>query len=391
MPRRTANASKPARRRGIPTPTDAGAVLRDELLAWFDVAKRDLPWRADRDPYRVWLSESMLQQTRVETVIPYFARFLERFPTVDALARAPIDDVLAAWSGLGYYRRARALHEAARAIRDRHAGSFPRTRQEWLDLPGVGPYTAGAVASIAFDAREALVDGNVERVFARLFELEDPAKSPALRRASWSAAEHLVRDARRPGDWNQALMELGATVCTPREPDCERCPVRAHCRAFAAGRTRELPVPAARRAAVDVELVVLIVRERGRVLLEQRPSEGRMASMWQLPTLQTSGEARLAPHEWAGRLRIAEVEPLGELRHSITHHRIRARVAVGRIVSGAVAAPFAWFEPSSVAALARTGMTRKIEARGWLHDSPPPSRLPEGSTPKSRPRRALQR
>ncbi|MBM3975798.1 MAG: hypothetical protein FJ299_02270, partial [Planctomycetes bacterium] len=235
---------------GVSQAPDASAALVRDLCAWFDRAQRDLPWRRTRDPYAIWISEAMLQQTRVETVIPYWRRFLERFPDLRALAAAPEDSVVAAWSGLGYYRRARALREAARALVERHAGGFPRTRDAWLALPGVGPYTAGAVLSIAFDEPEPLVDGNVLRVFARLFAIAEPIDRPATVKRIWARAAELVprrpRGATRPRNWNQALMELGATVCLPREPNCGECPVRAHCAARAAGRTAELPIVARR-------------------------------------------------------------------------------------------------------------------------------------------------
>lgn len=295
-----------------------------ELVAWFDRERRALPWRVDRDPYRVWISEAMLQQTRVETVIPYYHRFLARFPNVETLAAAEVDDVLALWSGLGYYRRARTLHATARELVEQHAGRFPRERERVLELSGIGPYTAGAVLSIAYGLPEALVDGNVARVFARLFELDDAPESKAFQARTWTIARELVALAERPGDWNQALMELGALVCTPRDPACERCPVRAACRAFATKRVAELPRPKARPATVEVELVLAAVCVGDALVLAERPDGGRMAGLWELPTIELGARSRIAPLDWPTSLVVGE--PLGTLTHSITRHRIRATV-----------------------------------------------------------------
>ena len=262
-------------------------MLHAALGRWFRDERRDLPWRRTRDPYAVWISEAMLQQTRVETVVPYYERFLAHLPDVASLAAAPETEVLGLWSGLGYYSRARALRAAARVIVDQHAGAFPRTRAEWLALPGVGPYTAGAVLSIAFSASEPLVDGNVQRVLARLFALDAAQGSKALSEACWTLARALVPEAGGaldPGDWNQALMELGARVCTARAPDCARCPLRTRCRASAQGRTEELPRSRARRAPLAVELEIFVVEERGGWLLQRRPAGGRMAGLYEFPT-----------------------------------------------------------------------------------------------------------
>ncbi len=346
------------------------ARLRRQLLAWYDAHKRALPWRASRDPYRVWISEAMLQQTRVETVIPYFARFLDRFPSLSTLAAAPVEDVLAVWSGLGYYSRARTLHAAARSIMAVHAGRMPDDREELRDLPGIGPYTAGAILSIAFDQPEPLVDGNVARVFSRVFEIAGEPTSPALTRELWERAEQLVGAGDRAGDWNQALMEVGALVCTPRDPKCADCPLASDCGARRAGRVAELPWPKARKTAVGVELAVLVVERRGRYLLEQRPAIGRMAGLWQLPTIELARDARLFPTRWPectdarGRsvpTLSAGVE-LGTVSHTITHHRIRATVRRGSILAKRIESPFAWFPVHELAALPLTGMARKVLA-----------------------------
>ena len=305
----------------------------------------------------------MLQQTRVETVVPYYRRFLERFPDVVALARAEEGEVLALWSGLGYYSRARALLAAARVAMERHGGALPRDHASWRALPGVGPYTAGAVVSIAFSASEALVDGNVQRVFARLFALEDEQGSRALSERCWELARLLVPrpgEGLDPGQWNQALMELGACVCTARSPACADCPLRARCEAFALGRVAELPRPRPKRAAVEVRLEILVARSRGRLLLLRRPQGGRMAGLHEFPTRElVRGEAR--PRLWPVELELG-LEPgeaLGELSHAITHHRIRATVRAARL-TGRLSAQARWAGKADLAGLALTGLTRKV-------------------------------
>ncbi|MBK7874961.1 MAG: A/G-specific adenine glycosylase [Planctomycetes bacterium] len=339
-------------------PALAARLVRD-LVVWFDRERRALPWRADRNPYRVWISEAMLQQTRVETVIPYYLRFLARFPTVEALAAAEVEDVLALWSGLGYYRRARTLHATARELVELHGGRFPRERERVLELSGIGPYTAGAVLSIAYGLPEALVDGNVARVFARLFVLDGDPASKEFQARTWELARALVAHAKRPGDWNQALMELGALVCTPREPACERCPVRDACGALAARRVHELPRAKARPATLDVALVVLAARSGGALVLEQRPDGGRMAGLWQLPTIELGARGHLAPLDWPDGASVVLAEPVGELAHSITRHRIRATVRRGEVRGRAL--PPAWRRVAreELAGVALTGLTRK--------------------------------
>jgi len=339
-----------------------------ELAGWFQRERRELPWRRTRDPYAIWISEAMLQQTRVEVVIPRYRRFLARFPDVAALAAAGEDEVLALWSGLGYYARARALRDAARVIVERHAGILPRTRAAWLDLPGVGPYTAGAVLSIAFSASEPLVDGNVQRVFARLFALEERQGSKAFSERCWALARELVpgaRDELDPGDWNQALMELGARLCTPRSPRCGDCPLCARCQAFALGRAAELPRARARRAPLDVRLEILVVSSRGRLLCVRRPAAGRMAGLLEFPTreLPASGrDPRLWPAELPPGIAQARTEPLGELRHTITHHRVRAQVLAGRMIGRRPPEGARWAGPGELAELELTGLARKVLA-----------------------------
>ncbi|HEX6764302.1 MAG TPA: A/G-specific adenine glycosylase [Polyangiaceae bacterium] len=300
--------------------------IRRKLLAWYDRNRRDLPWRRSRDPYAIWVSEVMLQQTQVKTVLGHYARFLHRFPTVNALARAREADVLHAWQGLGYYSRARRLHEAARAIRERHDGRLPRDRESLLGLPGVGEYSAGAVASIAFGERVPVVDGNVVRVLTRLFALRgDPGRAP-LRARIWKTASELVAP-ERPGDFNQALMELGATLCTPRDPDCTRCPLRRGCLGRARGLVQRLPELPARARPTEVRVAAALVRRAGRVLVVREPAGApRWAGLDVFPyvTLQTNESST------AGALRAARAHTagarLGErfttLKYTITRYRM---------------------------------------------------------------------
>jgi A/G-specific adenine glycosylase len=252
--------------------------VRAALLAWYLRERRDLPWRRTRDPWAIWVSETMLQQTRVETVIPYYERFLARFPTVEALADAEPDELMQHWAGLGYYSRARTLQAGARKVAREHAGRVPDQVDALLELPGVGRYTAGALASIAFDRPAAIVDGNVARVLARLLDLDLDVKSPAGQRRLWSEAEALAAGP-SPGDLNQALMELGALVCTPRAPRCRSCPLRRWCRGLAAGRAEALPVKAAKAAPRPVEAVAALLVRGSRALAVRRPPHGLLGGL----------------------------------------------------------------------------------------------------------------
>jgi len=257
------------------------ATIRRRILDWFAEHKRDLPWRGTRDPYRIWISEIMLQQTRVAAVIPYYERFLARFPDPAALAAAPEQELLAAWAGLGYYSRARNLQKAAKKILE--LGGFPRDYPSIRDLPGVGDYTAAAIASIAFDLRFAALDGNVMRVLSRLTAQVADIRSAIARQTLRGFADRLV-DPRRPGDFNQALMELGATVCLPRNPKCSSCPVVRQCLAHQLGKQNELPLKLGVAGAEKVAKRLLVIEKKGKVLAWQRPAGSRrLAGFWELP------------------------------------------------------------------------------------------------------------
>jgi A/G-specific adenine glycosylase len=313
---------------------DTVAAMRAALLAHFDAHQRDLPWRRTRDPYAIWVSEVMLQQTRVETVVPYYQRFVQRFPTPQALADAPIEHVLALWSGLGYYRRARLLHQGARAVVDQHGGRVPATAEVLRTLPGVGEYTAGAIASIAFAQRAAVVDGNVERVLSRLFALRGDPRAAAGRARLWTLARAFA-DSERPGDVNQALMELGATVCAPVSPRCLLCPARALCAARAQGAPEEFPEKAARARVRTEAWQALVALDRAGEHVWLVPSEvGRWQGMLlppmaarggaggrvkgATPAKKPAGAALLAALD-AAELAHIGLRRAGAVRHVLTH------------------------------------------------------------------------
>ena len=311
------------------TPSLSADFARD-LLAWYDVHAAALPWRVSREPYRVWLAEIMLQQTQIATVTPYYARFLERFPTVEALAAAPIDDVLKAWEGLGYYSRARNLHRAAQHIVTEHAGQFPTTAAGWETLPGIGHYTAGAIASIAYGERVAALDGNAIRVLSRIIDLADDVTRPATIRHLWTLADSLV-PADRPGAYNQAIMDLGRTICTAKNPQCGLCPVSSHCRAYQAGTQRQRPVKAARAPTPHYDVSAGLIHNRaGEILIAQRPAEGLLGGLWALPG-GTCEPGESLPGCLRRALNVSEAElTIGELaarvQHAFTHFRMTLHV-----------------------------------------------------------------
>jgi len=298
--------------------------IRSALLAHYDAHARDLPWRRTRDPYAIWVSEIMLQQTRVETVLRYYDRFLQRFPDAPSLARAEEDAVLAAWSGLGYYRRARLLHAGVREVVASYGGRVPEDPTLRRKLPGVGRYTAGAIGSIAFDLEEPLVDGNVARVFARIFGIDTPLGQRDTEVRLWSIAERIVKGP-RPGSLNQALMELGALTCTKSSPQCSRCPVAKLCHARAQGRTAELPRVLKKAPPQLRELVALIAVDlTGEQILLQRADRGLFAGLWNLP--MSDGQARAAALELASDLGLRGTlakKPIATLEHVLTHRRLR--------------------------------------------------------------------
>ncbi len=365
--------------RALPLTASQLRSFRRALLRWYEQARRDLPWRSDTDPYRVWVSEIMLQQTRVAAVLDHYSRFMSRFPTVQSLAAAREASVLATWSGLGYYHRARRMHQAAKVIARTRSGDFPHTAEQWLQLPGIGRYTSAAIASIAFGEPVAVVDGNVERVLQRLFgpgrrsshegapglagfetsvtttapRVPGTGRSPDLahpisrndeRETAWRRAQALL-DRNRPGDFNQAMMELGATLCTPRAPKCPLCPLNSYCQTRG---TSARPASGARKSR---ELHYALARDHDAVLLVRRSGEASlMAGMWELPELSVG--------------KVNCDAPLVRLRHSITDTDYRVAVfAVAADQLRECATDAKWFTSRQCERLALTGLARKILRR----------------------------
>jgi A/G-specific adenine glycosylase len=342
--------------------------IRAPLLRWYDANRRDLPWRRTNDPFAIWISEAMLQQTRVETVIPYWERFLEAFPDVESLACAELDEVYAVWTGLGYYSRARNLKAAAETIVSDHGGSIPDTADALRELKGIGRYTAGAVASIAFDREEPLVDGNVARVFARLLGIREDSTTRGVVERLWTVAGELVRGP-RPGDLNQALMELGATICTPRGPRCLACPVRSQCDAHARGDAESLPIKKPRAKQRPIRAVGAWIERGGKVLAVRRPEKGLMAGLWELPggaiDKREDGRERLSDilKDVVG-LRVRQTEAVGSVEHVFTHRRLRLEIFRCRAEKGARVRlsgfdAHRWIAPDRFLDLAHAGSTRK--------------------------------
>jgi A/G-specific adenine glycosylase len=313
--------------------------FRRKLLAWFAEFQRDLPWRRTKDPYRIWLSEIMLQQTRVAAVISYYERFLERFPDVKALAQAPEEEVLRLWAGLGYYSRARNLQKAARQIVAGHDSRFPEAPEQALALSGIGAYTAAAILSIAYGKKLAVLDGNVARVIARLGAIRGDLRGSGRWQGLQKTAGALLAS-HAPGDWNQAMMELGATLCAPRSPQCLRCPVEEFCQARKLGLTDVIPEKRNKRATVTITLAALVlVDPRGRTLLLPPPTPGKkpaltndvaalLSRMWQFPTIQVQHNAAPELREFArsavfsSRKLPGKLQTLPKVRHAVTHRQV---------------------------------------------------------------------
>lgn len=325
------------------------AEIQKLLARWFVRAARDLPWRRTRDPYRIWVSEIMLQQTQVATVIPYYRRWLRRFPTVHALARATPAAVLKQWEGLGYYSRARNLHTAAREVVRRHDGQLPHEREALLQLAGIGRYTAGAILSIAFNQPEPLVDGNVARVLARLFGIRENVKSVRGQARLWKLAAVLV-PAKQPGKFNEALMELGATVCTPQQPRCGECPVRKRCIAFRRNIVHRLPNLDVRPKSRLVRQRALLIWRDGRVLIRRRPPNGLLGGFWEFPDGAVVGVCRTRGTR------------LASIRHGVMNDRLIVDACDCKWRSGEPngAGRWRWARKSDLKRLVFTGAHRKV-------------------------------
>jgi A/G-specific adenine glycosylase len=299
--------------------------FQDDLISWFEQEQRILPWRENQDPYKVWVSEVMLQQTRVDTVIPYFNNFIKQFPSLESLAAADEEKVLKAWEGLGYYSRVRNLQAAVQEVQEQYGGKVPDTAAEISKLKGVGPYTTGAVLSIAYGVPEPAVDGNVMRVLSRILSIWDDIAKPKTRKL-FEEVVRLLISTDNPSYFNQGLMELGAIVCTPTSPSCLLCPVREHCRAFAEGIQTELPVKSKKKSSRSVHITAAVMTdEMGKVLIRKRPAQGLLANLWEFPNVEIAEGAggeqdQLLAHLWSvHRVNASLQEPFGSIQHVFSH------------------------------------------------------------------------
>jgi A/G-specific adenine glycosylase len=369
----------------LPEAPRAPAGLVRNLLTWFTQNARDLPWRRTRDPYAIWVSEIMLQQTQVKTVLPYWEHWMKAIPSTEALARAPLDRLYKLWEGLGYYHRVRNMQAAARLIQTEHNGKFPDQLEDLLELSGIGRYTAGAICSIAFNQPQPVLDGNVIRVLTRLFAVDGDPRKPQTSAKLWKLATELAQQAftlergnaghGRVNDFNglaagacsalsQSLMELGATVCTPRQPVCGQCPMQRRCIAYRTRRVQELPALGNRVRATPRRFFAFVVSRRGRFLVRQRPEGVVNARLWEFPNT----EVTLAETDYKKNARAAlgfdpgPLKPLGSLKHTITRYRITVDVFGTDLRNGATGKPVdgRWFNPAHLSSLAFASAHGKI-------------------------------
>jgi A/G-specific adenine glycosylase len=342
--------------------------VQNALFRWFAANARDLPWRRTADPYAVWISEIMLQQTRVQAVVPYYERFLQRLPTVERLARAPLDTVLKLWEGLGYYSRARNLHAAAQEIVGRFGGHLPQTKEELLTLPGIGRYTAGAIASIAFGRREPLVDGNVTRVLCRIYRIRGNPKDRKVQKTIWSVAGELL-PLHKVGQFNQALMELGAEICAPRHPRCDACPVNHVCEARLHNEQGRLPTRVAKKRLPSYIVAVGVIYRDGRILIDKRKPEGLLGGLWEFPGgKKRPGESleaalrREVREELAIKVRVER--PLAVVDHTYSHFHVRIHAFECTYISGEprciTCVDFKWVRPRDLGRYAFPAANNKI-------------------------------
>jgi len=346
---------------------DVGAFQK-ALLGWYDKNRRDLPWRRTKDAYSIWLSEVMLQQTQVKTVIPYYLRWLESFPNVHVLAKANLDEVLKAWEGLGYYSRARQFHKASAIVAYEFNGDVPDSYAEFLALPGVGEYTAAAVQSIAFDGAYAVVDGNVKRVMARLFEIDKPANDASSKKVFQAWADRLLF-AGRSGDYNQAVMELGATVCKPKNPDCPSCPVQAFCAAKRNDTSSIYPRRKAKKAVPTYKMSAGIVERNSRFLIVRRPENGLLGGLWEFPSGKAAGQVVTEEdcvrnvHGAVG-LDVAVVQKIASVKHAYSHFKVEMDVFTCSYRKGEVvlkeASEYRWVTREELGKYAFPGVNNKF-------------------------------
>jgi A/G-specific adenine glycosylase len=313
--------------------------FRNDLIGWFSNEMRDLPWRKEKDPYRIWVSEIMLQQTRVDTVIPYYENFMVQFPTLQEFANADEEKVLKAWEGLGYYSRVRNLQTACKEVQEKYGGNVPNTAKEISSLKGIGPYTAGAVLSIAYGVPEPAVDGNVMRVLSRILSIGEDIAKQATRKTFEEAVRQLISH-ENPSYFNQALMELGALICTPTSPSCLLCPVREYCTAFEAGTQKEFPVKTKKMKINDVNIVAGIITDSmGRILIHKRPETGLLANLWEFPNFERHSKIELGAADFLTQLESefgveGELnENLGNIEHVFSHLKWHIQIFSGQIIS----------------------------------------------------------
>lgn len=340
-------------------------LFAERLLAWYDREKRQLPWRKNKDPYRIWVSEIMLQQTRVETVIPYFERFMARFPTLESLAAAPEEEVLTYWQGLGYYSRARNLQRGVREVVATYNGKVPTESPEIKGLSGIGDYTAGAILSMAYGQASPAIDGNVLRIFSRLYCLDGDIGSTKTKREVASLVSELISK-ERPGDFNQALMDLGAGVCVPQKPRCTNCPVTRDCLAWQRNETERFPIKRPKKQPRPVEVAVAVIKDNDRFLLEKRPDKGLLAGMWQFPAVEQQTDQPL-PAALAEKLAAAGVivqigAVLSGLTHTFSHIRWMMTVYSCQLLteSSEEEEPLKWVAASEMSQITWAGPHAKI-------------------------------
>ena len=342
--------------------------LQSQLIDWYYGSRRDLPWRGIQDPYKVWISEVMLQQTQVKTVIPYYEKFLRAFPDLASLANARVDRLVKCWAGLGYYSRARNLKKAAQLIMSEHQGKFPETFEEVHDLPGIGKYTAAAIMSICFSKPLAVLDGNVVRILTRVLRIHGSVKEGKVQRKLWQLAQHLLVR-RNAGDFNQALMDLGATVCTPRQPRCSLCPWEEKCLARKEGIQELLPEKGKRPPSTESHRAAIILSSRGKYLIVRRSEKGQLHGFWEFPTFELRGEqsaslvlANLFHRNYG--LRFSELKRVSQIRHSITSKRINLDVFQGRIRKTGkeidLGVDFRWVKPEELSRYPFSAATLRI-------------------------------
>jgi len=344
--------------------------IQNRLLAWSHAHRRHLPWRGERDPYRVWVSEVMLQQTQVEAVIPYYHRFLARFPTLRSLAEADLDEVLKVWEGLGYYARARNLHRAARRVMEHHGGQLPADREALLALPGIGPYTVGAVLSLAFGQDAAVLDGNVRRVLSRLFAIDGDPRSAATRQQLWNLAKALL-PLGQAGPFNQALMDLGATVCTPRAPYCADCPLSEGCQGYQGGDPERYPARVQRRPLPHHDVAAGVIWRSDQLLISKRHTDDLLGGLWELPggtreSGETLEECLVREIREELGIEIAVGELIMSVRHAYTHFRVTIHVFHCCYLSGEPqalgCADWRWVRPDELDDFAFPAADRRIIA-----------------------------